>query len=152
MKTGVQMICNNLKRLDSGFCRNDKKVVFRLFTSSSILPAPLNLFNLVTSPPVLFPAVITDGDSILQIKLMAAFAHPAGNLGRIAQHKGVIRHVFGHHSACADKGVSPYGVAAYDRCIGAYGCALFDQGFLEFVFSGNMTSGIDPLDRPGPQS
>jgi hypothetical protein len=23
--TGVQMICNSLKRLDSGFCRNDTK-------------------------------------------------------------------------------------------------------------------------------
>ena len=32
--TGVQTICNHLERLDSGFCRNDKKMVFFDFLRS----------------------------------------------------------------------------------------------------------------------
>jgi len=31
VKTGVQMLCNCLKRLDSGFCRNDGKRYFVTF-------------------------------------------------------------------------------------------------------------------------
>ena len=27
------------------------------------------------------------------------------------------------------------------------GCAFFDQGFLKFVFSGNMTSGVDDIGK-----
>ena len=31
MKTGVQKLCNQMKKLDSGFRRNDKKWCFSIF-------------------------------------------------------------------------------------------------------------------------
>ena len=108
---------------------------FHFFKTSNVFPAL----------PVLFPAVITRGNFILQIKLMPTLAYPAGNPCRVAEYKGMIRHIFGHYRPCPDKGVSAYGVSAYDRCISADGCAFFDQGCLEFVFSGNMTSGVDDI-------
>lgn len=37
MKIGVQKLCNQLKKLDSGFRRNDKKWCFRLPTKSFLL-------------------------------------------------------------------------------------------------------------------
>lgn len=107
----------------------------------------LETFNSFLAMPVLLSAVITDGNSILEFYLMATLAHPACNLSRIAKHKSVIRHILGHHRSCADKGVSAYGMSGYDRGIGANCCALFDQGFFEFMFSGNMTSGIDNIGK-----
>jgi hypothetical protein len=48
MKTGVQKLCNKLKKLDSGFRRNDKKWCFSTFyefikaDNSSITKTPMN--------------------------------------------------------------------------------------------------------------
>ena len=73
---------------------------------------------------IFFSAFAAGGDLVLELYLMAALTHPTHNLGRVADHKGIIRYILGHDSTCADKGVSTYGMPANDRGIGT-NCNMF---------------------------
>lgn len=81
------------------------------------------------------------------VQLFPAFAHPPALAGRVAGHEGVVGNVFGDHSACADEGVTPDGVAADDCAVGAKGCSFFYQCWSHLIHFADFRSWVDDVGK-----
>ena len=135
--------CGRVSPFSNGLKFSFKFVVRLLFTviiSVSIikLAGILTAFMFKALNPsfeflILIVTVIAGGGVIMEGKTIAAFTYPASNPSRVAHDQGMIRYIFCNYGASAYKGVTAYGVSAYNSGVGADRRSFPHKRHLEFM-------------------
>ena len=80
-------------------------------------------------------------------QLQSAFTHPACHLRRRPNDQRIVRHVFGHHRAGADKGVSSDRNPTDNRAVGAQRRPFLYQCGFQLSHAGNFAPRIEDIRK-----